>query len=190
MEGQVVLSMNGTPLFDETNYASWSVKMKVYLKSVGSSVWDSVVSGYTPPKRAKFAAQKDSRKNNSMAMQAILDGLAGPLKEKLEQCTSAKELWDQLQDSYSKKASPMRTIQGDQGDDEEEESFDEGRNEILFLALEDKNPEEESEEEEEGVVDLEAELVAALEEIQNLRNVIKKKTIENKTIQAKHKCRT
>ena len=86
--------------------------------------------------------------------------------------------------------SSTRTIQGDQGDDEEEESFDEGRNEILFLALEDKNPEEESEEEEEGVVDLEAELVAALEEIQNLRNVIKKASHRKENHPVEHKSRT
>ena len=44
----------------------------------------------------------------------------------------------------------------------------EGRNEILFLAKEDSHNNKENEE---GVVDLEAELLAALEEIENLRNI-------------------
>jgi len=79
---------------------------------------------------------------------------------------------------YSKKKSFYSNTNEESYEDEEEESVD-GRNEILFLAIEDQSPKEESNVEEEVVLDLEEELVAALEEIQDLRQVIKKQIKEN-----------
>ena len=61
--------------------------------------------------------------------------------------------------------------------DEDEENSDLDRNEILFLAMENQHHHEEPNEET-TVVDLEAELVAALEEIENLRDINKKQTRE------------
>ena len=56
-------------------------------------------------------------------------------------------------------------------EEEEEEFFEGNRNEILFLAQENNEYQPELEE---GVVDLEAELVATLEEIENLKNLNEK----------------
>ena len=61
--------------------------------------------------------------------------------------------------------------------DEDEENSDLDRNEIMFLAMENQLQHEESNEET-AVVDLEVELVAALEEIENLRDINKKQTRE------------
>ena len=61
--------------------------------------------------------------------------------------------------------------------DEDEENSDLDRNEILFLEMENQHHHEESNEKT-TVVDLEAELVAALEEIENLRDINKKQTRE------------
>ena len=59
--------------------------------------------------------------------------------------------------------------------DEDDENSDLDKNEILFLAMENQHHHEESNEET-TVVDLEAKLVAALEEIENLRDINKKQT--------------
>ena len=61
--------------------------------------------------------------------------------------------------------------------DEDEENSDLDRNEIMFLAMENQLQHEESNEET-AVVDLEVELVAALEKIENLRDINKKQTRE------------
>jgi len=37
-----------------------------------------------------------------MAMDIILDGLSDSVKDKIRKCTSAKELWDKLQENYTK----------------------------------------------------------------------------------------
>ena len=49
--------------------------MKVYLDLEGICIWQSVLTGYTPPKKVKTTAQKAAKKNNSFAMETILEGL-------------------------------------------------------------------------------------------------------------------
>ena len=58
--------------------------------------------------------------------------------------------------------------------DLEEEDSDVDRNEILFLAMEDHHQGRESSREDKGVVDLQAELVAALDEIDGLKDINEK----------------
>jgi hypothetical protein len=77
MGGQIVISTNEAPLFDGTNYLSWREKMKIYLKSRGFGVWDSVVSNpykLTTAKRKTKTAE--ARRNNSVSLKAIQDGLS------------------------------------------------------------------------------------------------------------------
>jgi hypothetical protein len=99
---------NGTPMFDGQNgqnYEIWNSRMKVFLKSQGYDVWDSVVSGYiTSRKPPKTAAKKELKRNNKIAMDFILEGLSDPVKDKVGQCSSAKEIWDKLHNFYSKES--------------------------------------------------------------------------------------
>ena len=52
-------------------------------------------------KRIRSASQKESKKNNSREMEAILDGLPQPIKENIGPCLSAKEIWIKLEKLYS-----------------------------------------------------------------------------------------
>jgi hypothetical protein len=105
MGGQMALSTNEAPLFDGTNYSSWREGMKWYLKSRGSGVWDSVVSKpwYSTTSKNKTKSAKEAKKNNSIALKAIQNGLSDQVKEKMGHCTSAKVLWLQLENSYQNK---------------------------------------------------------------------------------------
>jgi hypothetical protein len=68
---------------------------------MGYDVWNSVVTGYTPSKiPPKSAAKKELRRNNKLAMDSILEGLPESMKRKSGKCTSAKELWDKLKELY------------------------------------------------------------------------------------------
>ena len=75
--------------------------MKAYLEAIG--VWKSVVIGYTPPKKEKTTAQKEENKNNSMAMEAIFEGLTNIQKKKIGKCISSKDLWLRLEQHCSNK---------------------------------------------------------------------------------------
>ena len=58
-------------------------------------------------------------------MEAILDGLLQPIKEKTRQCISTKELWIKLEKLYSveQRAEPSLAILENNGDDEEPCSY-------------------------------------------------------------------
>ena len=49
--------------------------MQFYLEAKGIGIWKSVPTEHTPPKKVKTTAQKESKMNNSMAMETILEGL-------------------------------------------------------------------------------------------------------------------
>ena len=76
--------------------------MQVSLKVVGFDVWKSITTDYTAPKKVKTLTQKDARKNNSMAMETILEGLTYSTKGKIGKCSSAKELWQKVEKLCSK----------------------------------------------------------------------------------------
>ena len=105
MGGKMALSTNDAPLFDGTDYSSWRERMKWYLKSRGSSVWDSVVSKpwYSTTLKKKSKIAKEAKKNNSIELKEIQNGLSHQVKEKMGHCTSAKVLWLQLENYYENK---------------------------------------------------------------------------------------
>ena len=78
---------------------------------VAIGVWKSVVTGYTTPKKMKTSAQKEAKKNNSMAMEAILEGLVDLQKKKIGKCISARELWLKLEQYYSNKEEEVRVME-------------------------------------------------------------------------------
>ena len=60
--------------------------MKRCVRAIGFLLWNSVITGYTPPNKVRTKTQMDARKNNSMAMKTIVDGLEDSIKENIGQC--------------------------------------------------------------------------------------------------------
>jgi hypothetical protein len=69
--------------------------MKIYLKSRGSRVWDSVVSNpwYLTTSMNKSKIAKEAKRNNSMAFKEIQKGPSYRIKTNMGYSTSAKVLW-------------------------------------------------------------------------------------------------
>jgi hypothetical protein len=88
--------------FYGSNFEYWSNIMETYLKSLGANVWLSVASGYNSLKKLKTVTQKETKRNNQLAINIILDGLTDSVKSKVGSCASEKELWDKLQDLYAR----------------------------------------------------------------------------------------
>jgi hypothetical protein len=60
--------------------------------------------GYVSLKnKSKFAAQRERKKNDALALNTILSGLSSPIKESMGQCTSTKDLWLNLEETYQSK---------------------------------------------------------------------------------------
>ncbi len=78
--------------------------MRVYLKTMGEAIWKETIDGYVPLKnKSKLAAQREGKKNDPLAVKTILSGLSSPIKESMGQCTSAKDLWLKLEETYQRK---------------------------------------------------------------------------------------
>ena len=69
------------PILDEKNYSAWRIEMKGYLKVKGVGVWKETIGGTVPLKnKSKFAAQKEEKKNDALALKTIFNGLSSFVK--------------------------------------------------------------------------------------------------------------
>ena len=82
MDQQERIASNRLPVLNKEGYALWSIRMRVYLQSLGCGVRNAVISDYIPPKRIRNTSERESKKNNSRAIEAILDGVPQPIQEK------------------------------------------------------------------------------------------------------------
>jgi hypothetical protein len=77
--------------------------MRVYLKTMGESIWKVAMGGSISLKNmSNFGSQREGKKNYALALKTILSGLSIPIKETMEQCTSAKDLWLKLEETYQR----------------------------------------------------------------------------------------
>jgi hypothetical protein len=89
------------PILDEENYSTWRIEMRVYLKIMGAAIWKATIGGYVPlMNKSKLASQREGKKNDALALKTILSGLSSPIKESMGQCTSAKDLWLKIEETY------------------------------------------------------------------------------------------
>jgi hypothetical protein len=122
-------------------------------------VWQSIVTGYTTSNKPNTAAKKELKRNNKTEMDFILEGLPDPVKDKVEKCSSTKNLWDKLHNLYSKRSHNITEpehIKEDVGTEREG----------ICSSCQTYSGEEECEE---GIVDSEAELISALSELNKER---------------------
>jgi hypothetical protein len=78
--------------------------MRVYLKTMGATIWKVAIGGSIPLKnKSKFAAQREGKMNDALALKTILSGISSPIKESMGQCISTKDIWLKLEETYQKK---------------------------------------------------------------------------------------
>jgi hypothetical protein len=78
--------------------------MRVHLKEMGAGNWKATIGGLVSLKnKSKFATQREGKNNNALALKTILSGLSSLIKERMGQCTSAKDLWLMLEETYQSK---------------------------------------------------------------------------------------
>ena len=121
-------------LFDDTNYAYWKVRMRVFLQFLDEKVWQVVEIGWTKPKEAP--ANWDDAKIkvanfNSKALNALFSAVTNEEFKKISSTETAKEAWTILQTTYERtkavKDSKFQklTTSFEEIKMEEDESFDE-----------------------------------------------------------------
>jgi hypothetical protein len=85
------LSTNKAPLFDGSNYAFKSIRMRIHFMSPGFDVWSAVENGYKAPTTPPIdTTGKRLSDNNSKAVGAILSNLTESIFFKVMHCHSKK----------------------------------------------------------------------------------------------------
>ena len=122
------------PLFDDTNYAYWKVRMRIFLQSLDEKVWQAVEIGWTKPIEAT-ADQDDAKIKvenfNNKALNALFRAVMNEEFKKISSIETAKEAWTILQTTYegtkAVKDSKLQRLTTSFEDIkiEEDESFDE-----------------------------------------------------------------
>jgi hypothetical protein len=78
--------------------------MRVYLKTMEATIWKAAIGGSVPlKKKSEFASQREGKKNDALDLKTILSGLSSPIKEIMEKCTSSKDLWLNIEETYQSK---------------------------------------------------------------------------------------
>jgi hypothetical protein len=92
------------PILDEENYSTWRIEMKVHLKEMGVGIWKATIGGsVSMTNKSKFAVQREVKKNDALTLNTILSGLSSPIKDSMGQCTSAKDIWLNLEKTHQSK---------------------------------------------------------------------------------------
>ena len=84
------------PLFDDTNYADWKVRMRALLQSLDEKVWQAMEIGWTKPKEALVDwddAKIKAENFNSRALNAIFSAVTNEEFKKISLTETAKEAW-------------------------------------------------------------------------------------------------
>ena len=91
----------GSSLFDGSNYAFWSIRMRAYIEAQGIEIWKSIKNGYKVPNTVPIDADELAQyNNNSKAENHLLGAIDEFVFNKVMNCPSAKEMWDKLQTIY------------------------------------------------------------------------------------------
>ena len=84
------------PLFDDTNYAYWKVRMRAFLQCLDEKVWQAVEIDWTKPKEVPtdWDEAKIKAKNfNSRALNALFSAVTNEEFKKISFTKTAKEAW-------------------------------------------------------------------------------------------------
>ena len=91
------------PLFDNTNYAYWKVRMRAFLQYLDEKMWQVVEIGQTKPIEV-LADQDDAKINaanfNSRALNALFSAVMNEQFKKISSIETVKEVWIILQTTY------------------------------------------------------------------------------------------
>ena len=84
------------PLFDDTNYAYWKVRMRAFLQSLDEKVWQAIEIGWTKSKEASADwddAKIKAANFNSRALNVLFNAVTNEEFKKISFIEIAKEAW-------------------------------------------------------------------------------------------------
>ena len=91
-------SLNKPPLFCGQNYPIWCIRMKFFIQSLDKKIWN-VISNNTYVHM--FESNESSKEQlDCVAQHIIVSALDSDVLLKISECTSAKGMWDILEELH------------------------------------------------------------------------------------------
>ena len=102
-------SINRPPMFNGMNYAFWKIRIKIFMESIDSCIWEVVVHGpYVPmqvvkdeevvkPRSEWSESEKKKAQYDLVAKNIITSSLTMDDFFRISQCSSTKEMWEVLE---------------------------------------------------------------------------------------------
>ena len=84
------------PLFDDTNYAYWKVRMRAFLQSLDENVWQAMEIGWTKPMEVPTDwddAKIKAENFNGRALNALFSAVTNEEFKKISSIETAEEAW-------------------------------------------------------------------------------------------------
>lgn len=158
------------------NFNIWEERMRNFLTNQGIEIWKAVIVD-------SMMDHGESKEYNEKAIKAILNRLPDSIKNNLGKCSTTKGIWEKLHDLHSKGALTMTINQ-----EGNPKPITEAENENDDIKG--KEDLEDEENEQNFVEDLLTQLMAAIEEIINLKKEneeLKKKSLASDQDQTRKK---
>jgi len=91
-------SINKTPLFCGLNYQLWKVRMKFFVESIDRKIWNVITNSYLIPISENVSSEREHL--DCVAMNIIVSALDSNELLKVSECSSAKEMWNTLEEYH------------------------------------------------------------------------------------------
>jgi len=107
--------VNKPPLLDGTNYDYWKSRMSAYLKSIDNKTWKAVLKGWEhlvvldhdgnktealKPEEEWSATEDEQALANSIALNALFNGVDKNMFRVIKKCNVAKDVWEILRTAH------------------------------------------------------------------------------------------
>lgn len=97
------------PMFEGTDYAFWSIRMKNHLMSLGTDVWALVLQGYDYTQDIPSnLEEKKQFWDHAKALNTLQSSLSKKVLAKVLTCTNAKKLWEKFGTIYPRDSKVKR----------------------------------------------------------------------------------
>jgi len=122
--------LNKPPLFRGMNYELWCIRMKFFVESIDKKIWNMITNSYLMPISETVSFEREHL--HCVAMNIIVSALDSNELLKVSKCSSAKEMWNTLEEYHKNPRSSLM----DKGESTAESFSSQSRKEVCLMTKE------------------------------------------------------
>ena len=118
------------PLFFGMKYELWCIRMKFFVESINRKIWNVITNSYPMPISENVSSKREHL--DCVAMNIIVSALDSNELLKVSECSSAKEMWNTLEEFHKNPRSALM----DKEESSAESFSPKSRNEVHLMTKE------------------------------------------------------